>query len=166
MRRQDVGRYAALGVAGSRIAFGAALLAAPERLTRALAGRNGKHAGNQLLARAAGGRDAVLGTAAAIALARGRDPRTWTAAQLGIDLTDLAAAAAMREGLPRATRKIWLSMAGGGTAVLAAALAAQAGQITKPESLGGEPARTMPATSSADGVGSVVISGESQDDPR
>jgi hypothetical protein len=127
MRRQDLGRYAALGVAASRIAFGGAVLAAPERLTRALAGRKGGHAGNQLVARAAGGRDAVLGTAATIALARGRDPRLWTAAQLGADVTDLVAAAAMREGLPRFTRKIWLSMAGGASAVLAAALAAQTG---------------------------------------
>jgi hypothetical protein len=166
VRRQDLGRYAALGVAGSRVAFGAAILAAPERLTQALAGRKGRHAGNQLLARATGGRDAVLGTAAAVALARGRDPRLWTAAQLGVDVTDLAAASAMRDGLPRLTRKVWLSMAGGAAAVLAAALAAQAGGKPAPEELGGEAERTMPPKSTADGVDAVVIGGESQDDPR
>jgi hypothetical protein len=166
MRRQDLGRYAALGVAGSRVAFGAAVLAMPERLTHAVAGRQGRHAGNQLIARAAGGRDAVLGTAAAIALARGRDPKLWTAAQLAADVTDLAAGTAMRDGLPRVTRKLWLSMAGGASAVLAAALAAQAGGRPAAKELGGEPEQTMPSQSTAAGVDSVVISGESQDDPR
>jgi hypothetical protein len=136
MRRQDIGRYAALGVAASRVAFGGAVLAAPERFTRALAGRKGSHAGNQLVARAVGGRDAVLGTAATIALARRHDPRLWTAAQLGADVTDLVAGAAARDALPRFTRKLWLSTAGGATAVLAAALAAQAGRTPKPEQVG------------------------------
>jgi hypothetical protein len=166
VRRQDLGRYAALGVAGSRVAFGAAVLAMPEKLTHAVAGRNGRHAGARLLARATGGRDAVLGTAAAISIARGRDARMWTAAQLAADVADLASGAAMRDGLPRATRRIWLSMAGGASAVLAAALAAQGGGATKPEDLAGEPERTMPSSRTAEGMASVVVSGESQDDPR
>jgi hypothetical protein len=166
MRRQDLGRYAALGVAGSRAAMGAAIVAAPQPLTRALAGRSGRGAGPKLLARAVGGRDAVLGTAAAIALARGRDARLWTAAQLGADVTDLVSAAAMSDGLPPRTRRLWLSLAGSASAVLAAALVALRDGRPRAEELAGQPERSVPAERTADGVGSVVIGGESQDDPR
>src|SRR5215210_5061944 len=55
VRRQDLARYAALGVAGSRAAMGAAMVAAPRPFALALAGRDGRRTGLQLLTRATGG---------------------------------------------------------------------------------------------------------------
>jgi hypothetical protein len=165
VRRQDLARYAALGVAGSRAAMGAAMVAAPRPFALAFAGRDGRHAGPQLLARAAGGRDAALGTAAAVALARGRDARLWTAAQLGADMTDLVATAAMGKDLPRTPRRIGLALAASASAVLAAALVGLREGKPTPEEMAGQPEQTMPASDTADGMGSVVMGGESQDDP-
>ena len=166
MRRQDLARYAVLGVAGSRAAMGAAMVAAPQPFARAFVGRDGRRAGPQLLARAAGGRDAALGTAAAIALARGREVRLWTAAQLGADLTDLVATAAMGNDLPRTPRRIGLGLAASASVVLAGALLAMRDGGQTSDELAGQPERTVSSADTADGVGSVVISGESEDDPR
>jgi hypothetical protein len=166
VRRQDVARYAALGVAGSRAAMGAAMVAAPRPFALGISGRDGRRAGAQLFTRAVGGRDAALGTAATIALARGRDTRLWTATQLGADLTDLAATAALGNSLPRTGRRIMIGMAGGASAVLAAALIGLRGDgVQAAGEMGGEPAQTLSPNRTADGLGSVVMSGESQDDP-
>jgi hypothetical protein len=145
--------------------MGAAMVVAPRPFALAFAGRDGRRSGPQLLARAAGGRDAALGTGAAVALARGRDARLWTAVQLGADMTDLVATAAMRHDLPRTPRRIGLALAATASAVLAGALVGL--RETKPsaEDMAGQPARTVSASETADGMGSVVITGESQDDP-
>jgi hypothetical protein len=165
VRRQDLARYAALGVAGSRAAMGAAMVVAPRPFALGLMGRQGRRAGSQLLARAAGGRDAALGTAAAVALARGREPRLWTAAQLGADVTDLVATARMGNELPRTGRRVGLALAGTATAVLAGALVGMREGSSSNGDAGATAERNMPAEGTADGMGSVVIGGESQDDP-
>lgn len=164
MRRQDVARYAALGIAGSRVAMGTAMVAAPRPLAFAFAGRDGRRTGTQLITRAAGGREAALGAAAAIALARGRDARLWTAAQLGADLTDLAATAAAGDALPRERRRVLLGMAASASAVLAAAFVALGGSRDEGD-VAGEAEQRISSANTAEGMGSVVMSGESQDDP-
>ncbi|HEV7847311.1 MAG TPA: hypothetical protein VGO83_13745 [Thermoleophilaceae bacterium] len=166
MRRQDLARYAALGVAGSRAALGVAMVAAPRPFALWLAGRDGRRTGMQLLARSTGGRDAALGTAAVVGLARGGDARLWTAAQLGSDMTDLVATVAMRDGLPRNGRRVMIGMAGAASAVLAAALVGLRGGSSSNGAAGASAEQTVPASRTADGMGSVVIAGESQDDPR
>lgn len=165
MRRQDLARYAALGVAGSRAAMGTAMVAAPQPFASVFAGRGGRRSGTQLLTRAAGGREAALGIAAAIGLARGREPRLWTAAQLGADLTDLAATVAVSDELPRAERRVLLALAGTATAVLTGALFALRGGSASADELAGQPEQSIPSKKTAEGVDSVVMSGESQDDP-
>ncbi len=165
MRRQDLARYAALGVAGSRAAMGAAMVAAPRPFALAFAGRDGRRPGPQLLARAAGARDASLGVAAAVALARGRDARLWTAAQLGADVTDLVATAATGNDIARTPRRIGLALAGSASAVLAVALVAMRESKPKSDELAGQPEQTRAASDTADGLGSVVIGGDGQDDP-
>jgi hypothetical protein len=145
--------------------MGAAMVVAPQPFARAFAGRDGRRAGPQLLARAAGGRDAALGTAAVIALARGREVRLWTATQLGADLTDLVATAAMGNDLPRTPRRIGLGLAASATAVLAGALVALREGKPGSDELAGQPEQTMAAGNTADGLGSVVIGGDGQDDP-
>ena len=164
MRRQDVARYASLGIAGSRIAMGTAMVAAPRPFALGLIGKQGRNTGPQLLARAAGAREAALGTAAAVALAKGRDAWVWTAAQLGADVTDLVATAASGNDLPRAGRRVGLAMAGTATAVLAGALVGMRGSSDDGDA-GATTEQTMPSKATADGVGKVVIGGESQDDP-
>lgn len=166
MRRQDIARYAALGVAGGRAASGVAMIVAPRPIALWWTGRDGRRAGTQLLARATGGRDVALGTAAAIALARGRDARLWTAAQLGADLTDLATTAAMGNELPRAGRRGAIAIAGAASAVLAAALVGLRDRRQPAEDVASEPERSIPSRDTADGIGSVVVSGEGQDDPE
>jgi len=104
--------------------MGAAMVAAPRPFALALAGRDGRRTGLQLLARATGGRDVALGTAAVVGLARGGDPRLWTAAQLGADMTDLLATAATGNDLPQKGRRAVIAMAASASAVLAGALVA------------------------------------------
>jgi len=164
VRRQDLARYAALGVAGSRAAIGTAMVAAPKPFALAFAGRDGRRAGPQLLARATGARDASLGVAAAVALARGRDARLWTAAQLGADMTDVVATVAMRNDIPRTPRRIGLALAGTSSAVLAGALLGMRDGARGNAEMAGQPEHTIPAHETASGMDSVVISGESQDE--
>jgi hypothetical protein len=146
--------------------LGVAIVAAPRPFALALAGRDGRRSGTQLLARATGGRDAALGTAAAVALARGRDARLWTAAQLGADMTDLVATAAVGKDLPRSARRVMIGMAASASVVLAGALVGLRDGSRSNGHAGASSEETVPAGRTTDGMGSVVISGESQDDPR
>jgi hypothetical protein len=147
------------------MAMGAAMVAAPRPFALGLAGKQGRNAGPQLITRAAGAREAALGTAAAVALAKGRDARLWTAAQLGADLTDLVATAASGNDIPRVGRRVGLAMAGTATAVLAGALVGMREESSETGDAGASAGQTMPSRSTADGVGTVTIGGESQDDP-
>ena len=144
--------------------MGTAMVAAPQPFARVFAGRGARYTGPQLLTRATGGREAALGIGAAIGLARGRDPKLWTAAQLGADLTDLAATVAVRNDFPRAERRVMLALAGSATAILTGALFALRGGPSSADELAGQPEQTISSEKTAEGVGSVVVSGEGQDD--
>ena len=145
--------------------MGAAMVAAPRPFALAVAGRDGRRTGVQLFTRATGGRDAALGIAAAVALARGRDARLWTAVQLGADLTDLAATAAVGDSLPRTGRRVMIGMAASASAVLAGALIALRDGSKSAHDLAGQAEQSIPSHRTADGMGSVVVSGQGQDDP-
>jgi hypothetical protein len=142
------------------------MVAAPRPFALWLAGRDGRRTGMQLLARSTGGRDAALGTAAVVALVRGGDPRLWTAAQLGADMTDLVSTAAVKNELPRNGRRVMIGMAGAASAVLAAALVGLRDGSSSNGQAGASSDQTVPRSQTADGMESVVIAGESQDDPR
>ncbi|MGE5636142.1 MAG: hypothetical protein ACM3UV_04265, partial [Nocardioidaceae bacterium] len=91
-------------------------------------GRGGRapHAsrtGAQLLARALGAREVVLGLGALGALRRGGGARPWLAGAALCDATDLSLTLLLRDRLPRAGVALVAAMAGGGAALGAAAAA-------------------------------------------
>ena len=114
-------RNFALAVFGMRIAYGAAMIAAPERVGRPWLGTSADRSPMQVGLRGIGGREiAVHGLAVSAAL-RGAPLRPWLLGSIAGDLTDLCATFAGRKGLPggavRAT-----AAAAGGSALMSAAL--------------------------------------------
>lgn len=118
----------ALGVA--RIAFGVALVAQPERLTRAWLGRAAGRSGTQVAVRGLGARDLVLG--AGLATAAGRDRQRWIIAGMVGDATDLSATLAAGRRVPLVGRVMVAALAGAGIAMGAGALGGGADQAESP----------------------------------
>lgn len=108
----------------SRILYGAALLAAPERVGTPWLGEAASQGGGRVAARSLAVRDGALGLGVAIAAASGSDPRPWLAACVAGDLVDLVATLIDRDGLPErsapATVAVAGAMAASGTALAAA----------------------------------------------
>jgi hypothetical protein len=116
-------RPAAVAVLGFRVAYGAALVVAPERVTSSWLGPVGDPA--KVALRGLGGREiAVHGLALAAAL-RDRPLAPWLAASIAGDLTDITATFAGREGLPAGAAVKTAVVAGGSAALTAAILAAE-----------------------------------------
>jgi hypothetical protein len=116
-------RAAALAVLGLRVAYGAGLVAAPERLARRWLGPSAATAPTQVPLRALGVREAILhggGIAAAVA---GRPLRPWLAASIAGDLSDVASTVAGRRGLP-GEAPVATAIVAGASAALSAAVAA------------------------------------------
>jgi hypothetical protein len=89
-------------VAAGRVLIGAALISAPERLTLPWIGRDARRPGAQVLARALGARDVVLGSGA---LASSEDRLAfWLAAGAVADAVDFAATVAAGDAIPLAGR--------------------------------------------------------------
>jgi hypothetical protein len=109
-------RLSALG----RLGFGVGLITRPALLTQAWIGRDALRAGPQVLTRALGTRDLVLG--AGTLATRGREQQRWLLAALAADGTDLAVSAA-DPGLPLRGRLIVSLAAGTGVAMGIGALA-------------------------------------------
>jgi hypothetical protein len=109
----------AIGVA--RVAFGAGLLAQPERLTRAWIGQDATGAGAQVAVRGLGARDLVLGAGAATS--GGTDRQRWLAAGMVGDVADLTATLAAGARVPLRGRVLVTLLAGAGLALGGAALA-------------------------------------------
>jgi hypothetical protein len=90
-------RLAARGLAAGRVALGAALVAAPDTLTRAwLGSATAEDPGRQIAVRGLGARDVVLGVGALVALRPGGEVRQaarWLEAGVVADLADAAATA-------------------------------------------------------------------------
>ncbi len=113
-------RAAIAAFAAARGGFGAALLAAPERVGGGWLGAVAEQPAAQVAIRGIGARDVALSAGALAALAREAGLRPWLLAAVGTDLADVVAAVAARDGLPPRARA--------GTAILAGA-AAVAGAI-------------------------------------
>ena len=115
-------RSAAVAVLGARIAYGAVLVAAPQRVTGRWLGPAAATAPTQVALRALGAREVLLHAGALLALGRGASLRPWLAASAAGDLTDIAATTAARSGLPAGSAPATAAVAGG-SAALSAALA-------------------------------------------
>ena len=116
-------RLVAIGVLGLRIAYGAALLAAPGRVTRSWLGPAG---GERPPPSPCGPRRPRGGDAAAAAVAawRGHPVRPWLVLSIVGDLSDIAATAAGRRELPPKAAPATAVVAGASAAISAAVAAA------------------------------------------
>jgi hypothetical protein len=118
----DRARTAALAVLGLRVAYGVALVAAPERLARRWLGPSAGTPPTQVPLRALGVREALLhGGAIAMAL-HGGPVRPWLGASIAGDLSDIAATFAGRRGLP-GEAPVATAVVAGASAALSAAVA-------------------------------------------
>jgi hypothetical protein len=111
-----LGRASAVG----RVGVGIGLLARPRLLTRAWIGADADRVGAQVLTRALGVRDLVIG--AGTLAASGADRRPWLVAALVADATDLTVTLAAGRALPVRGRVLVSLAAGGGVAMGAIAL--------------------------------------------
>jgi len=104
----------ASAVLGLRVAYGAALIAAPRRLTLRWLGPGAtQYSGGCVALRALGAREVLLHAGALSALWRGEPLRPWLAASVGGDLSDIASTASARESLPDGAAPATLAVAGG-----------------------------------------------------
>lgn len=103
------------GLAMNRISFGAGLVLAPGLYGRTWIGSGAKDARAQVLARALGARDLVLGAGGLQALRAGdrQRARRWFAAQGVSDAVDLVATRLAGDHLPRPARAFATAMAAG-----------------------------------------------------
>jgi hypothetical protein len=104
----------ASAVLGLRVAYGAALVAAPCRLTARWLGPGAtQHAGGRVGLRALGTREVLLHAGALAALWRGEPLRPWLIASIGGDLGDIAWTASARSSLPDGSAPATVAVAGG-----------------------------------------------------
>jgi hypothetical protein len=107
-------RATATAVLGLRVAYGAALMAAPRRLTLRWLGPGAtQYRGGVVALRALGMREALLHAGAIAALWRGEPLRPWLAASIGGDVGDIAWTAAARSSLPDGSAPVTAGVAGG-----------------------------------------------------
>jgi hypothetical protein len=116
-------RSIAVAVFGLRIAYGAALVAAPGRLTLRWLGPSGRRGPTQVGVRGLGAREVVLHLGALGAALGNRPLRPWLAASIAGDVADMASTAAARGELPEGAPAATLAVAGG-SALVSAAVAA------------------------------------------
>jgi hypothetical protein len=116
-------RSAAVTILGLRIAYGAGLIAAPARLARRWLGPSSATGPTQVPLRALGAREIVLHAGALGSLLSGGTVRPWLIASIAGDVSDIAATAVARDGLPDGAAPATL-IVGGGSALVTAALAA------------------------------------------
>lgn len=124
MSRSSATRALTVVTLSGRIAYGVALLAAPA----AVAGNRwlGPGAGApaaEVALRGLGAREVALHTLALAACLSGRDARPLLAASIAGDLSDIAATAKARDGLPDGSAKATAALAGGSALLTAAAIA-------------------------------------------
>jgi hypothetical protein len=119
-------RASAVAVTSLRIAYGAALIAAPERLTRKWLGDTAERAGGRIALRALGAREVLLHTGALRASLGGNGALPWLAASVGGDLADIASTVAERNGLPGGSARATAAVAGVSALITAAVAAALA----------------------------------------
>ena len=116
-------RFATLTLLGLRVAYGAGLIVAPERLTLRWLGPAAGAPPTQVPLRGMGAREIVVHGAAIAAALNDLPLRPFLAASAAGDLADILATVAGRHGLPKGAAPATLAVAGG-SALLTAALAA------------------------------------------
>jgi hypothetical protein len=116
-------RTATLTLLGLRVAYGVALIAAPERLALRWLGPAAGEAPTQVALRGLGAREIVVHGAAIAAAFRDLPVRPFLAASAAGDLADIAATVGGRRGLPPGAAPATLAVAGG-SALLTVGLAA------------------------------------------
>jgi hypothetical protein len=116
-------RTATLAVLALRVAYGAGLIAAPERLARRWLGPGAGTPPTQVPLRGLGAREIVVHGAAIAAALGDRPLRPFLAASVAGDRADILATVAGRRGLPDGAATATLAVAGG-SALLTAGLAA------------------------------------------
>ncbi|MEA2421832.1 MAG: hypothetical protein QOF55_931 [Thermoleophilaceae bacterium] len=111
-------------LSAGRIALGVALIARPRLVTGRWLGKDAQRPAVDVLARAFGARDAVLGAGTLAAMRGGPGAlRPWLLAGLAADAVDLLTTHAAREHLPRASAPLIYALAGGALVAGAANLA-------------------------------------------
>jgi hypothetical protein len=116
-------RTATLTLLGLRVAYGAALIAVPERLARRWLGPAAGAPPTQVPLRGMGAREIVVHGAAIAAALNDLPLRPFLAASVTGDLADILATVAGRRGLPDGSAPATLVVAGG-SALVTAGLAA------------------------------------------
>jgi hypothetical protein len=112
-------RELATAVLGLRVAYGVALVVAPERLTRRWLGPVAERHGARVAVRALGAREAILHSAAIVAARRNAPLRPWLAASVAGDVCDMAVTTAERGGLPSGAAPATAGVAGAAALVSA-----------------------------------------------
>src|SRR5919204_6981639 len=106
-------RILAALISAGRVAFGVAFIAKPQLMDRAWIGKQARVPGAQLLARAVGSRDLVLGLGGLQAVARNDgSARPWLGAGAICDAIDFGATWAAGRTIPRQARRGVLAIAG------------------------------------------------------
>jgi hypothetical protein len=141
-------RILAVLISFGRLVFGVAFIAKPTLMERAWIGKQARLPGAQLLARAVGARDLVLGLGGLQAVTRDDgSARPWLAAASICDAVDFGATSAAGRRIPRRARTGVLAVAGV-FSVLSAIAAVGTGGSRHPEPL--ESGATEPAKADAD----------------
>ena len=118
-----VNRFGAWSMGLARVGAGAACLVAPKKTVAAWVSREtAAQPGVDLVARALGIRELILGAAILNSLARGGNGRAWLAAAALADVTDGAATLAARHQL-RPARALLVTAVAAGSAAVGAHLA-------------------------------------------
>lgn len=105
-------RLATIAVLSLRVAYGAALIVAPERMGRRWLGAAAATAPTQVPLRGLGARELILHGGALAAAAAGAPLRPWLAASIAGDLSDITATFAGRRELPTGSPRATLAVAG------------------------------------------------------
>src|SRR5689334_8047649 len=113
MPAMTTARKILIAVIGLRVAYGAALVAAPARLTRGWLGAPADQPGTQVATRGLGVRETLLHVGALVAARRDAPLRPWLAASIAGDLTDITATFVARRSLPRRSVPATAAVAGG-----------------------------------------------------
>ena len=106
-------RDAARLVAAGRIAIGAACVIAPRTAGATWIGPDARRPGATVFARALGARDVLLGAMVLHTVDRPDVGPRWLASTAACDAVDFAAAAAVRDDLPRVRGVLGMALAGG-----------------------------------------------------
>ena len=117
-------RVAAIAVLAFRVAYGAGLIVAPERLSKNWLGPVDDAA--KVALRGIGGREIAVHGFAIAAAVRGRPLAPWLAVSIAGDVNDIVATYAGRQGIPDDAPKKTALVAGGSAVLSAAVLTAAA----------------------------------------